>query len=190
MSLLPIGVTLLTAAAQGLLSPVFFRARRFGSFVADLTVEENHTDELSITEHPVEQGAAISDHSYKRPTSVVIRNGWSNSSLRALGNPNYVQQVYDAVLALQASREPFDILTGKRQYKDMLLARIYETTTEQTENALMLTMEFKQVILTTTQTVTVPDTSVMKNPSATAATQNTGAKQLTPGSDYNATATP
>lgn len=189
MSLIPIGVSLITAAARGLLSPVFFRARRFGSFIADVTVEENHTDELAITEHPVERGAAISDHSYKRPTSVVIRAGWSNSSLRALGNPNYVQQIYEAVLKLQSTRETFEILTGKRMYKDMLLARIYETTNEQTEDALLLTMEFKQVIITTTQTVIVPDSSVMKTPAATAATQKTGQNNLVPGSDYNATAT-
>lgn len=190
MSLIPIGVTLITAAAQGLISPVFFRARRFGSFIADLTIEENHTDELAITEHPVEQGAAIADHSYKRPAQVTIRAGWSNSSLQALGNPNYVQQIYDAILQLQSSRDTFDILTGKRQYKSMLLHRLHETTNENTENALMLTMEFRQVILTTTQTVTVPDTSVMKTPQATAANQNTGAKSLVPGTNYNATATP
>lgn len=190
MSLVPIGVTLLTAAIQGLVSPVFFRARRFGSFIADCTVEENHTDELAITEHPVEQGAAISDHSYKRPSVVTIRAGWTNSSFQAFGNPNYVQQVYAAILALQSTREPFDILTGKRQYTSMLLARLSETTNENTENALLLTMEFKQVIITTTQTVTVPDTSVMKTPQATAANQNTGAKSLVPGSGYNATATP
>lgn len=188
MSLIPIGVTLITAAAQGLISPVFFRARRFGSFIADLTIEENHTDELAITEHPVEQGAAIADHSYKRPAQVTIRAGWSNSSLQALGNPNYVQQIYDAILQLQSSRDTFDILTGKRQYKSMLLHRLHETTNENTENALMLTMEFRQVILTTTQTVTVPDTSKMATPQATAAQQKTGKLSLGPGTNFNANA--
>lgn len=188
MSIIPIGTTLITAAAIQALSPVFFRARRFGSFIADLTIEENHTDELAITEHPVEQGAAIADHSYKRPAQVTIRAGWSNSSMQALGNPNYVQQVYDAILSLQASRDTFDILTGKRQYKSMLLHRIHETTNENTENVLILTMEFRQVILTTTQTVTVPDASKMATPPATAAVQKTGKLALGPGTTFNADA--
>ena len=47
--------------------------------VAQATVEEMHTDELEITEHPVEQGAPIVDHAYKRPSHVVVKMAWSNS---------------------------------------------------------------------------------------------------------------
>lgn len=193
MSLIPIGTTLIVAAAQNLIAPVFFRARRFGSFIAYLTIEENHADELAITDHPVERGAAISDHAYKRPAQVTIRAGWSNSSplafLNPLGqSPNYVQQIYDAVLVLQSSLTPFDIITGKRKYTSMMLMRIHETTNENTENALILTMEFKQVIITSTQTVTVPDASKMKTPPATAAIQNTGKVALGPGTNFNADA--
>ncbi len=47
--------------------------------VAQVTLEEIHRDELEITEHPVERGAAISDHAYKRPAEVIIRCGWSDS---------------------------------------------------------------------------------------------------------------
>lgn len=53
--------------------------RKIGPIVAGITVRERHTDTLEITEHPVEQGAAISDHVYKRPASVVIEVSWSNS---------------------------------------------------------------------------------------------------------------
>lgn len=47
--------------------------------VAQTTIEELHRDSLEITEHPIEQGAAISDHAYKRPVEVIITCGWSNS---------------------------------------------------------------------------------------------------------------
>lgn len=47
--------------------------------LAQATIEERHTDDLEVTEHPVEQGAMISDHAYKRPAEVVLRLGWSNS---------------------------------------------------------------------------------------------------------------
>lgn len=47
--------------------------------IPQATIEERSHDELEITEHPVEQGAAIADHAYKRPAEVVIRMAWSNS---------------------------------------------------------------------------------------------------------------
>jgi len=49
------------------------------SIIAQITIEERHSDELEITEHPVEQGAAIADHAFKRPAEVMIRCAWSNS---------------------------------------------------------------------------------------------------------------
>lgn len=52
---------------------------QFEPFIAQATLEEVHNDELEITDHPVEQGAAITDHAFKRPAEVVIRCGWSNS---------------------------------------------------------------------------------------------------------------
>lgn len=52
---------------------------------AQITVEEIHRDDLEITEHPVEQGATISDHAYKRPAEVIIRCMWSNSPSASRG---------------------------------------------------------------------------------------------------------
>jgi hypothetical protein len=48
-------------------------------FIPDATIEEVHTDDLEITDHPVEQGTVISDHAFKRPSELVITAGWSDS---------------------------------------------------------------------------------------------------------------
>lgn len=47
--------------------------------IATTTIEEVHNDELEITEHPVELGAPIADHVFKRPPQVIIQCAWSNS---------------------------------------------------------------------------------------------------------------
>jgi hypothetical protein len=47
--------------------------------VAHATIEELHRDDLEITEHPVELGAPVADHAFKRPAEVVIHCAWSNS---------------------------------------------------------------------------------------------------------------
>lgn len=188
MSLIPIGTTILQAAANALLPLVFLRPRSIGGIIANVTVEERSVDELIITQHPVEQGASITDHAFKRPPSLTIIAAWSNSSIEAFGNPNYVTEIYDRLLALQESRVPFEVLTGKRLYDDMLMRRIFQTTDEKTENSLALVMEFEQIILVSTQTVSVPPAANMKMPQANGATERRGTISIAPGGTYNATA--
>lgn len=48
-------------------------------FVPDATIEESHNDELELTDHPVEQGATITDHAFKRPAELIVTAGWSDS---------------------------------------------------------------------------------------------------------------
>src|SRR3990172_6450334 len=110
MSLVPIGVSFTQAVALNLLNAIFLRARgivspTLGLFIPDVTIAEDHRDKLIITDHPVEQSASITDHAFKQPVQVILRVGFSNSSLQSLGNPNYVQQVYKDLLTVQGSRE-------------------------------------------------------------------------------------
>lgn len=188
--MIPFGVSLAVAAAESLLAPTIFRQRNIGGFVADVTIEEHARDELTVTKNPVEQGAAITDHAFKRQPRLTIRTGWSNSSQQSLGDPNYVQDIYDQFLTMQAARVPISVMTGKRQYDDMMILALDQVTDEKTENALMLVVELEQILLVTTQTVTVPSSLVMKAPGVTGATQNLGTNQLVPGSNFNTAAAP
>lgn len=56
------------------------KSNTIGSVTIDTTLEESYDDTLEITEHPVEAGAAITDHSFKRPMELVLTCGWSDSS--------------------------------------------------------------------------------------------------------------
>ena len=53
--------------------------RSIGGLVANATLEEIHSDDLEITEHPIDQGASVTDHAYMRPREVMVRFGFSNS---------------------------------------------------------------------------------------------------------------
>lgn len=190
MSILPFAISVATAAAEDLLSLVIIRQRNIGGFVADVTIEERHTDILTVTENPVEQGAAITDHAFKRPAELLVRVGYSNSSLASGGDPNYVQEMYDQFLTLQASLIPFDVITGKRMYSNMMITDLRTVTTEEWENSMILEVGMREVILVDTQAVSVPPSTNMANPQVNGATQNLGANQLTPGTTYNAAASP
>ena len=193
----------------GVQSVLFRPARRIGSFVAQVTIKEEHTDELEITDHPVEQGAKITDHSYLRPSELVIECAWSDSPTPRgfletavapiTGTMNGVAQiitgnglsqsrdVYRNLLALQNSRTPIDVITGKRPYTNMLVRSIKVTTDKETENSLKATIMLRQVILVQTQILTVgAPKENQANPQVTQATSPQGTKQLTPAPNYNA----
>lgn len=159
--------------------------RSIAGFTANVTILERHSDDTEITEQPVEQGAAITDHAYNRPSQLSVEIGYSNSSIEAGFDPNYVSNMYAQFLNLKASRVPFEVFTGKRHYVNMLIKTLAVTTDEKTENALIMRIDMKQLLIVTTQVVTVPDSSVMANPEKTGATQNTGTQQLAPGTAYN-----
>ena len=174
----------LGGSAIGAIASVFINPRSIGGFHADVTIEERHEDVLTVTSHPVETGSTISDHAYRQPAKVTIRCGWSNASIYAIVgtvtsllsgsfDTNYVRSVYSQFLTLQQSRQLFDVLTGKRNYTNMLITRLSIVTDATSENALMMTCECQEIILATTQTVTVGGTS------------SGGTKALTPAPTYS-----
>ncbi len=59
--------------------------------------------------------------------------------------------------ALQKSRRPINVSTGKRRYKNMLVRSIAVVTDSHSENILMATVSLQEVIIVSTQTTsTVP----------------------------------
>lgn len=145
--------------------------------IPDCVIEETGRDDLQITEHPVEQGSVISDHAYKRPNEVTLRWAWTNSgklastiktALGTLGSPagfqlptfsqafgeGNVSEVYQSLVGLQNTRTPFTLMTGKRQYIDMLLASLSVTTNNTSEYSLMVVAVCRQVIIVSTEVQT------------------------------------
>lgn len=172
------------ALAVGTAISAFFSPKRsinsqLGSFHLYVTLQEQHHDELVITDHPVEQGAAISDHAYKKPAEVVLTIGWSNSSLSSITSlqfGNYSAYAYQQMLALQALRAPFSLSTGKRKYQNMLIQALSTTTDEKTENSIIMTVHCREVIIVQTTTTTLQPAANQSDPQKTAALTNAGTK--------------
>lgn len=155
--------------------------RRFGPILAHVVVEEEHQDELTLTEHPVETGATgatITDHAFKNPSTVTIRAGWTNSHPAAGGDEAFVTMLYQRLLELQASRIPFDVITGKRLYSHMLFRSLGVTTDQASEAALMMTAVFQEIIIVRTEVALLPSKDVQADPKATAGTSTGGLRQL------------
>lgn len=183
----------MTIPVGTIVQALFRPKRSVGGISAMVTIEESHHDEMAVTEHPVEIGANISDHAFLLPSEVRIVAGWSKSpnftvagidSLQSGvqnavaaatnsaiydafvgpgGSLDYTQTIYQKFRELMASRQPFDIYTGKRVYQNMLIRSIGTTTTGETENAILIDMVCRQVLLVKTKSTKLSATN-MKTP--------------------------
>lgn len=161
------------------------QSRRIGLIVPSVVVSEKHNDTLEITEHPVETGAPVSDHAYKRPSEVVMEVGCSlldfiDTSSLGLTLGLSPKETYQQILDLQSSRIPFDVVTGKRLYSNMLIRAIEVTTDRTSENVLMAVLTLREVIITQTQQIAVADKADMKEGANTSAVINSGTKAAKP----------
>lgn len=203
----PLG--LVVAAVQlGLQAIIVKPKRSIGPFEAHVTLREVHTDELEITDQPVEEGSLISDHSFRRPSELEIECLWSDSppasnAITGLlgtvtgtvngvndiltGNSlDQIRDVYQKLLALQASRERFDVFTGKRAYKNMMIKSLVTETDRSTENTLKATFRLREIIIAQVSVVTIAaPPEEQADPQSTQPTIDRGLRQLLPDPRIN-----
>jgi hypothetical protein len=153
------------------------------SIVANVTIREVGTDRQTITKHPVEYGAAITDHAYQEPPDLMLTQGYSDVGLFE----GAIIDFYGALLALQASRVPFNVYTGKRVYSNMMFSSIAIQTDEKTENVLMVQASLTNIILVSLGTSVLPATaSNQGSPQDNGPPVNNGQQQLqTPNTQQN-----
>lgn len=151
--------------------------RSFGGIDGYVTISESTTDALEITQQPVQQGAMISDHAFKKPVSFSMQMLFSdNTGFFAIsGITTSLAEIYESLLDLQDTLEPFDVVTPKRVYTNMMLQSLGMTTDKKTENCLAITASFQEVIIVQVTTTLVPR-SKQKNPGKTGGILNAGKK--------------
>ncbi|MGY0790964.1 phage baseplate protein [Azospirillum argentinense] len=161
-----------------------------------VVVEESHLDQLRLTDHPVEAGAAITDHAFKLPARLRIRGAWSYAGAAPLAakilpmppDSSYLTGLYATLRSLQETRQVVSVVTGKRIYGAMLLESLSVSTDEKTENVLQITAEFREVLFARTQVVSVAPPAAQKTPEATAAPVDKGNVATQPAATLNTTA--
>jgi hypothetical protein len=145
------------------------------TIIADVTVEEDMRDELDITDHPVEgtgRGTTyISDHAlqasrraghphgvHEQPDQQPVFEWRNQRHQQHRGERDFREQQRGAIQpTARASGQPLlcKIVTGKRTYVNMLLAALSVITDVRTENALIATARFREIILVLTRIVQV-----------------------------------
>ncbi|CAB3729359.1 hypothetical protein LMG3458_04694 [Achromobacter deleyi] len=155
------------------LDMVLLHTKKIGQIEIAAVVQETYTDTLEITSHPVDGGPGgprtINDHAFKKPREVVMQCGWSNADYEGLlgataeALPNgqaaasdYVTAVYTQLLALQESREPFDLITCRRKYSNMLIQSLKVDHNKDTQGSLRVTANLVEVQIVHARETAVP----------------------------------
>jgi len=131
-------------------------------YVFDAFLKLDHERRLTITDHPVEEGASITDHSFVEPKSISIEIGMSDvgdSIIEGQFAHRSTRSIsaFDTLCKLQAERRPITINTKLAKYENMLIENITSPDDFKTINGLRATVFFREIIIVGADTVTLPN---------------------------------
>ena len=167
-------------------------------FVGQVTLEEVHHDEMEIVDHPIQQGANITDHAFKRPAELTLHIGWAGANLVQYGflattanGQTYLAQlaaIYSQLLLGQQAAVLYTVITGKRQYTQMLIKSMITQSDKDNENVLSVTLHMKQIFIAQVQVNAVASPQGAQfNPQSTYPVQSNGRATLAPAAAFDNT---
>lgn len=143
---------------------MLFCKTNIAGYFFDGFMSVSHERKLTITQNPVETGAAIVDHSYVNPSSVtmqimmsdvhqsIIPGQFSDLTFRHTSAWAVLKQI-------QESRIPVDVFTKLGYYKNMLIEEISADDTKETFRALSATVKLTEIPVARIKTVKISKAS-------------------------------
>ena len=149
------------------------------SFIFDAIFRFEHMNGRRITEHPVQSGANISDHSFQLPAVLTMEIGMSDVMDNYIADswggaetyPTKSVRAYEKIIEWQESGDPLTIQTRLMVYENMVVETVSAQDDFKTKYALKCMVNFKQII--TAEVVTKPPASTIPQVSTVT---NTGTK--------------
>lgn len=134
----------------------------------DASIREVYTHDADVTDHPVEDGANVSDHVRDLPDEIEI-SGWvSNHPIIAFGefgqdfaiaggDPTVrAEDFYRELRRIKSEGEPVRLVTSLDQFDEMVLKSIRVRRDKETGNIVDATIRLKQIVIATTETIAAP----------------------------------
>lgn len=137
----------------------------FDSLSFDATVQEQHTRDAETTEHPVEDGASITDHVRIKPDRLQMEAYLSNSPLTGTATDGRAEGLYEQLRLLQESATLLTVLTTLRTYESMVIESLGVPRSAKEAGAVHLNITLKQIRLVQNKTsiVTITKEPIAKN---------------------------
>lgn len=122
-----------------------------GTIYFDALLHADHNATVIPTQHPVQTGAAITDHAYLAPKEISLEVGMTD----VISGTGASARAYQQFLTVMAERDLVTVVTRLGAYQDMLLTSIAVPDDYTTMNALRCTLTFTEIRVATVATVTV-----------------------------------
>lgn len=163
-----------------LLKQKIYVKTNIGGWFFDAFLRVDHTSRLSITSHPVQTGANISDHAFLEPQELNIEIGMSDvatSLINGQFSEGWSRSVtaYQVLKELQKQRIPVQVMTRLGLYQNMLIEVISAPDNYQTLFGLRATVTLKEIIVASVTTV-----KVSSRPQITGATNRGTQEAISP----------
>lgn len=135
---------------------------KIGEIVLDASISEQHSSTSEVPEHPVEKGAAFTDHVREKPDQLTIEGLISNHPLTetqaargkdAVGGetptyrPGYEKEVDGRIREMKRSAQVLTVVTGLRTYEDMVIESYNVPRDSRSGEALRFTMVLRRVVV-------------------------------------------
>jgi len=161
----------------------------YGQFIFDAVFMTNHSANATVTQHPVQSGASISDHAYMEPDEVSVEIGMTDTAASVSGGASHSVNAYAQLRAIMELREPFTLVTRLRTYRNMLITSISAPDDYRTMNALRASIVFQQVNVVSVSTVTVQEmvTGSKTTTNKTSASKTSSGKASSSSASKNST---
>lgn len=151
-----------------------------GSFFIEAIFSTEHAAGVTLTTHPVQSGASITDHAIVTPKEVTLEVGASDVLLGAnLKTPSKSVTLFQSLMALLEAREPVTLITRLFTYEHMVLIALTVPDDLTTMHALRATLTFQQVQIANVATVSVQQTVSSSKPKPVKAKTPTKKKKIT-----------
>lgn len=130
--------------------------------IVDIAINEEHSFENEVTDHPVESGGNVTDNTIDKPLQITIHGLVSNTPLKQTGllfateeNPLPADTARDKLLALKKSRKPITVVDSLGTWPNMVLEKLAIPRNAKTGDALEFTASFKELVIGTNERTVV-----------------------------------
>ena len=128
----------------------------FTELFAGELISMNNEGSATITDYPVEQGAAATDHAQPNPEELRITVGVTDTPLTGAAQPGASAQAYDTLNQLLLRPQFLQVITSRRSIANAVIDQISAPYNDRSGRAILIDLSFKQVIVTQTTTAAIP----------------------------------
>jgi hypothetical protein len=131
----------------------------------DTTIQQTHSSEVAITEHPVETGANITDSVHEKPDTITLECVVTDYPLKSSGLPveaGRASGMWAELKRLQKVGKIFQIRTTLEFYDDMLIRSLSAPVTAKEKGAVRFSLVASKLRFADTETTAIKLTKLTK----------------------------